>query len=287
MYWRFKVNSGCNWLVDDGLSEYALYDNSGRPLQAKRTLPRNGDPAAALLAQFGPRTIVERNPLLPGQYYPRIHRFPNYPRISDIYQHEWLQSVRSVRNILSRLENVFSIVEPTPANAGVFGHELRHLLILACTEVESSCKAVLRANTYTSPGRWSTNDYVKVVDPLRLRDWEVALTHCPGYPPFMPFLDWDPARPTESLAWYKSYNNVKHDRETTFSQATFEHAIAAAAAAYVLVIAQFGKFGLRGVNVQEIDAFHVTRWLDWPLAEHYIPPALAEGSTWTSINYVF
>jgi hypothetical protein len=287
IYWHLKINNDFHWVVDDGGSHYLLYDNTGRPFPNRHKLEKTADLQTIVAAHFGSHTTVQRTHFLPGQYYPRMHRSPNYPRLSDTYHYEWSQSLRAVRNILVRMTEVFRIVEPAPANFAVFGHEFRQLLILACTEVESSCKAVMKANGYLPSGRWSTNDYVKLILPLRLKEWEVGLTHCPGYPTIKPFFTWDPAKPTESLPWYKAYNEVKHDREANLSLATLAHMVSSAAAAYLLVIAQFGKFGLRGVTAHEIDAFYVTEWLTWPLADHHVPPKLLPGAAWAPINYSF
>lgn len=61
---------------------------------------------------------------------------------------------------------------------GVYGHLIRNTLLLAAMEFENECKGVLSANGYTpaaNPNRWTTGDFVKALQPLRLTEYEVQL----------------------------------------------------------------------------------------------------------------
>jgi len=184
----------------------------------------------------------------------------------------------------------------TSTNGNAYGHEIRQLLILACTEVENLLKRVLVSNGYPAPpkGRWTTNDYVKVESPLRLSFYSSELVRYPEYPPIDPFHGWDPAQPTNSLDWYEVYNKVKHDRGGIFKLATFSHAITAVAAVHVLLTAQFG-FGLLRNRVgrffmgTESGASRVFKNLhtpSFPLEEQYIP-WVDGGLGWQAKNYQF
>jgi hypothetical protein len=65
--------------------------------------------------------------------------------------------------LFERLTELLEIIKPATANARAFGHASRQLLILACTEVESSWRGVLEANGYSNPNsdhRFTTSDYV-------------------------------------------------------------------------------------------------------------------------------
>jgi hypothetical protein len=148
------------------------------------------------------------------------------------------------------MHNVFRYVEPS-GNPGAYGHEIRQLLILGCTEVEAQCKAVLRANSYqkrvrngTTVGedRWNIKDYFKVARPLLLSGHKLKVRGHPDLPVLDPFERWSGATFTP-LAWYQAYNDVKHDREKNFSKATLSATVEAMAAIHVLVTAQFGSFG--------------------------------------------
>lgn len=299
-YWRVILRyAGLHldqlfWALDDGAGPYRLYSDQGRRALSSLSLdiPRVDGPAQDLHARMQrhqPSATVEvaLSPFLPGQYHPRIFRPHNQPSAETTYERVWLDSVSAGRNILFRLEDAFRIVEPRPQNDDSFGHELRHLLILACTEVESACKSVLKANAYsaTSPNRWKTSDYVKLLGVLYLNEWELALTRSPSYPRFKPFGGWNPSAPTTSLDWYDAYNRTKHDRENHLTDATLKRAIHAAGAAYVMVLAQFGQFGFAGERVREVDLFHVTATPRYGLEHHYIPPGISRGTSWTPLNH--
>lgn len=292
--WCIVTEDGHYWALDDGSSDYELRgsrgDRYGGHLAPR--VARSSDPASALAAHFGKKkTRVAKSPFLPGQYHPRMWRFWNQPRTGQVYRHEWSDSVRSVRSLLARLETVFMSIEPSPANDRAYGHDLRQLLILGCTEVESSWRAVMKANGYGGdPKRWTTKDYVKLGKPLHLGEWQVSLTRTPAYPALRPFVGWDATNPTTTLPWYTAYNNTKHDRETKLSEATLGNTITALAAAFVVVHAQFGQFGFEGMTQRDIDAFQVLKEPQWAPEELYVPPldvAKSKGGTWTALSYAF
>lgn len=139
-----------------------------------------------------------------------------------------------------RLSGLFESVEPHPRNRASYGHAIRHLLILAATEVEASWRAILEANSYRRD-RFTTNDYVKLNPVLRLSEWGVRLAAYPDWPVVTPFLGWTSAEPTRSLPWYDAYNAVKHNREGDLPRATLEHVIGAMASVAILGWAQFGE----------------------------------------------
>jgi hypothetical protein len=161
-----------------------------------------------------------------GDFYPRIWRGDESPAPDEAgVTAEWIATVRIARLLLGHLRNVCGYIEPVRGNDAVYGMEQRHLLILTCTEVESAWKSILTANAATprrSGGRWTTEDYVRLLLPLRLNEWSVTLSAHPSYGAIAPFASWDSSRPTASLDWYDAYNAVKHDRENSLARATFE-----------------------------------------------------------------
>jgi hypothetical protein len=171
-----------------------------------------------------------------NEYFPRIYR----PGASAMQSQDVMkQSAVAVQVLCDRLEHLFRVVEPVVANLQTYGHEIRSLLLLACMEVEAALSAVLRANSY--PGtRWSTRDYVKLINPMRLDAYEFRLAFYPNIPPIAPFSTWSNPQPTQSLPWYHAYNQTKHDRESHFLDATLKNAIAAVCGAAALFYAQFG-----------------------------------------------
>jgi len=215
--------------------------------------------------------------LAPGYYHPRIWRAPTSPPLHLIYRREFTSTVQATKRLMQQMREVFGHVEPVPANLRAFGHEMRHVLILASTEVEAAWRAILLANQHqnqppASSQRWTTNEYVRLLQPLALDGWELALTWYPDLPVRKPFGGWSAGQPTRSLQWYSDYNAVKHDRENSFGSATLNSMIDAVAGAFVMLIAQFGPEGIQGED--GLSDFTIKSTPQWPLVEHYLPPWL-------------
>jgi hypothetical protein len=99
---------------------------------------------------------------------------------------------------------------------------------------------MLRANHYHPGIRLTTNDYVKLADPLHLREFGVQIISRKHLGSIKPFADWADNQPTQSLKWYDAYNDTKHDREQNLGKATLRTAIEATAALYLMGALQFG-----------------------------------------------
>ncbi len=184
-----------------------------------------------------------------GRYFPRIwrgvydsERFYCYNPIDarSTYGGVYIGASVAVSSIFEAVEGLFLFVEPAKENLPTFSHKIREALILACTEVESAWRSVLEANCATKKSSYSTNDYYRLVEPLRLKEWAVVLTDYPDLGSFSPFASWNESTPTKSLPWYDAYNAVKHHREEQFQQASFGSLISAAAALHIMQAAQFG-----------------------------------------------
>src|SRR4026207_1673761 len=176
---------------------------SGADLLKATTRTNTTDAINDFAASLGGSVKIQKYPLEPGQYHSRIFRGP--PHVgTDVDEKAFLSANASARLLYEALESILSTVEPSGSMANVYGHRMGHSLILACTEVEAAWGGVLKANGYL-PGRWSTNDYVKLLRPMRLNEWRVRLGAHPDYPDLLPFEGWDPAKigtsgfkPTES-----------------------------------------------------------------------------------------
>ena len=230
---------------------------------------------------------MEISNLQPGEFYPRIHRqafrstqqeFP-LPHIQ--FGTEMAASLESARTLFVQARDVFRYVEPCRSNRSVYGDQLRSLLILACTEVESAWRSVLISNNGASQNdRLTTQQYVKLLQPMRLNEWEIGLSGFPDYPAQLPFGSWDRSAPTASLAWYDAYNRVKHDREGSLSWATLEHVLSAVCSVLVMLLAQFSLVPLRGPNPLSAD-FVLISAPSWRLGELYVPELVDWGNgTW-------
>lgn len=212
----------------------------------------------------------------PGEYFPRIWLGTETPHPRDVGLLEsWISTVRSSRMLFAHLRDVFRVVEPTRSHSSVYSLELRQLLILACTEVESGWKAILQANGYKGSNRtsdrWTRKDYRRLLDPLGLDLYAVGLSTHPGYGDIQPFQSWR----ENSLPWYDAYNTVKHDREGSLHEATLEHVIQAMAAVFIMTMAQFGRWTVEQDTYFNPDEFTPLRYPRGVMD----PGAIEEGRT--------
>ena len=114
-------------------------------------------------------------------------------------------------------------------------------------EVESYWRHFLRRANVAVPrsGNFTTNQYVRLRDPLHLTEFEVSLPRYPDVPPIRPFNGWarQPS-PTSTITWYDAYNKTKHDRVANFTDGSLWNCIQAVAANVVLFCVRFGPFHL-------------------------------------------
>lgn len=189
-----------------------------------------------------------KSDFVPGQFYPRIARATtthpsDFPATSPGDRNESANIAASsgqLTALKNQLEAICRTVQPSEKNFVAYGHDIRNLLILACTEVEAQWVGILNANGYKQKSL-TTNDYVKLVRAMRLNEYEVGFPYFPDLEPIKPFGRWsETGKPTQDLQWYAAYNAVKHDRESNFYQATLRNTIEAIAACYVMLVAQYG-----------------------------------------------
>jgi hypothetical protein len=119
-----------------------------------------------------------------GRYFPRIwrgiydvgnHYSYNSVNARKVYGKTYISSNVAALSIFDALELLFRYVEPTSENRSAFGHKIREVLILTCTEVESAWRSVLEANTTEKKISYTTKDYSALLEPMRLNEWSVAL----------------------------------------------------------------------------------------------------------------
>ena len=248
------------------------YDLGGRTVPAAVEYLYSG-------SSFGAWTSAS-SPMKLGAYHPRIlraetpwRRPQEHPPFDQIYGRQKAASLASARNLFAQLNEVFRYIEPSTTTKDTYGDQLRSLLILACTEVESAWKAVLSANSVTPPKKPTTKDYVKLLAPMRLAEWGIGLVSYPDYPDVKPFATWDATegKTTTSLPWYDAYNDTKHNREERLHRATLEHVIAAMVAVQVMYVAQFG-WPQTLADEPLYRGFRLGAATTWSLEEVYLPP---------------
>src|SRR5690242_18583909 len=185
-----------------------------------------------------------------GEFYPRMVRPLDH---DPTYGIGWSRSaelepdvVATARGQLSaltrQLGRICQTAHPQGGGLETFGHDIRNLLILACTEVETHWRGVLVANGASRAGdRTTTSQYVKLNDAMKLDRFTVQFPSYPWLDAFRPFGGWGSTnKPSQELVWYDAYNAVKHDREAAFGRATLRRAFEAISACVVMIVAQFG-----------------------------------------------
>jgi hypothetical protein len=237
-------------------------------------------------------------PIAVGTYYPRIWRGVvstckyykgHKPEFNDplVYSVK-NQSLVAANSLFDGLSDLFKYIEPDASNDAVYGHRIRELLILACTEVESSLRSILNANTPSNKikSRLNTSDYIRLLPVLKLADYALTLKGYPGYGFLKPFKNWSNQQPTQSIAWYDSYNSVKHDREGDFKKAAFVYLVEAMAAVHVLLLAQWGPDVFMESSLNNSSPFHAVHQPVFDADEQYICPNLNGSSAVISqVNY--
>ena len=193
-------------------------------------------------------------------------------------------SMNQLTVLMQNLEEIFRSIEPDQANMHVFGPLIRNTLLLAAMEFENECKGVLEANGYTpASARWSTADFIKVLGPLRLEEFDVKLAFYPVIASRKPFQGWNPHAPTRSLPWYDAYNAVKHDRERQFHRATIEFAIDAVTACAIMLAAEYRAIPNWGDQIGAF--FNFIESPKWTPEQRYVWYSNAGG--WQALRFPF
>lgn len=248
--------------------------NFGEPIldALKRVVPAWFTPEAS--------DSFHKTALGPGEYFPRM------ARPSDHYLHESpgrcpgnMQTRNEIATtqgqliaLTRELQNICQTVHPSPDTFDTYGHAIRNLLILACTEVEAHWRGVLLANGIKKE-KMDTRDYVKLAPAMRLSEYAISFPFYPWLEPIKPFESWGTTgQPTKEINWYDDYHAVKHDREQNFARATVSNAFNAVAACAVMMCAQFGSHDGFGHHSELRYFFELTVAPNWPPSDVYIFP---------------
>src|SRR5260370_30548594 len=84
------------------------------------------DAVAANRTMGGPPTIKPCK-YAPGDFHPRIWRGQGSPSEHEEQREAWTSSFTAVRALFLDMHEVFRVVDPARANAGAYGHDIRHL----------------------------------------------------------------------------------------------------------------------------------------------------------------
>ncbi|MBR6319102.1 MAG: hypothetical protein IKR50_01515, partial [Prevotella sp.] len=88
---------------------------------------------------------------------------------------DYSNQLRQLEIILDDMAEVFKVVAPHYQQRSVYGHAIRNIIILACTEMDARMQDIL-ANNGVNPNRkyFEMKDYFKLKDPLKLDEYELS-----------------------------------------------------------------------------------------------------------------
>jgi|JI9StandDraft_1071089.scaffolds.fasta_scaffold12222_4 hypothetical protein len=211
---------------------------------------KNGSLNDWALRRFGARNIqpmtLEVGHTIEGIWRPSLYFWEDICSAIKVQLEEQLSEESALRILVQQLDNLLLYIEPSQDGLESFGHKTRELLILACTEIENQWRSLLeKSGTLPTNGRaFTTQDYVKLIAPTYLQEFSLNLRNNLFPVDIKPFLTWNSALPTQSLAWYNAYNETKHNRDGHFSSAKLRHVIDAIAANIIFYSIRFSPLSL-------------------------------------------
>jgi hypothetical protein len=92
---------------------------------------------------------------------------------------------QALRLLVERLDDILMYIEPDSSGLRAFSHKTRELLILACTNVENTWRYYMRVAGVepAGGGDFTTRDYVQLLEPLHLSEYELSLRSYGTVPP--------------------------------------------------------------------------------------------------------
>lgn len=130
------------------------------------------------------------------------------------------------------LENLSRYIEFSNANLGTYSIELTHILLSASSEVDVIMKQLCSLVVPTQAAN-NINDYKNIIQ-AHLQDFineEICIDRF-GLS-YKPWKNWNG---TQNPNWWRSYNNVKHQRNNHFNEANLQNTINAVGALLLTVV---------------------------------------------------
>ncbi|MBS4764931.1 hypothetical protein KG007_01755 [Alistipes sp. kh20] len=294
-FYKLECVYGNSTLVDSFLTEDSYFEGDAPcpesfPYKPEWDLQETIFQRHSTYRKFDPDTFWEqfqivKAPLGAGEYYPMVFRpilnkdgisnvyidslndGENYPLYGPNYTY-YRNKLPQFELLIDELTNVFKVIEPIPDNKNTYGHQLRNILILACTEVENLLKSFLKVHGYPKDGNLSMTDYWLVNNYLHLSKTHSYFFRYNSWGFARPFVAWEAAEYTP-LPWYAAYNRVKHDRESNFKEATLENAVLSVAAVGIILVMMFGN-GNAFWN-EKAGKFLSVQYSLFKIEEYYLP----------------
>lgn len=270
--------SGCPMGKDD----LSLYANIDEFIENRKDFLSH----IGLLYQY---EIIETIPKLKtGEFYPNIYRpafsfklqnrhfihedCPFGDVYNDLYitdKNEYNDFLRQLEIIIDDLIDIFKVIAPTPSNYKSYGHSIRNIIFLACTEIDSMMKNALVKNGYCKQeNRCSIIDYRILNEALRLSEYELKFTDFEQFGSICPFEEWN--NNDWKVSWYSDYNNIKHKRFECYEEANLKNAVYAVLGFAAVIVSQYGKNN--SLWSRKLDKIiKITKEPKWKLEDFYIP----------------
>lgn len=274
-------------------NENGCWGSNGIPIDDFATI--DDDTIYERLCEIGPLPPYDKSlfhcDLIPmdldcGQYYNSIYRplftdnsksdlfvpfdesvpsLEYYRDLSITNYQEYSNLLRQLEIVLDDLDAVFKVVAPQKEQGNVYGHAIRNIIILACTEIDSMMHIILERNGVKPSGRYfQMKDYYQLKEALRLDEYELSFYRFPELGSFSPFAEWR----GDKIPWYDGYNKIKHNREKEFPCARLDYAINSIMAFAIVLISKYGyRNNLWNEKIGKI--VRVNREPHWNLKDFY------------------
>ncbi len=147
--------------------------------------------------------------------------------MSSVY-HSWNYFISLENDLL----NLTRYIEFNKDNFSVYSIELEKILFLTCSEFENTVKSLgllkgeNKLSTISEMFRFLSQHYKNIFS-LEVTIERYKLT-------LMPFKEWNENQEYTPLSWWKGYNDVKHNRISSFNCANLENVLTSMSALLVL-----------------------------------------------------
>lgn len=149
--------------------------------------------------------------------------------------------VTTAHLVVRDLYDIFNYIEPHEDNLKAYSHRIYELFLRTATEFETCCKGILRENGYPKKEKDMTVlDFYKIVPAAKLTDYAITFHRWSTPREIRPFKNWNQPK-NKPLSWYKSYNEVKHNRYSKFALANLGNLVDAVAGLLCILYAQIGS----------------------------------------------
>lgn len=154
------------------------------------------------------------------------------------------------------LENLSRYIEFSDANLGTYSIELTHILLSASSEVDVIMKQLCTLVDSTRQTN-NINDYKDIVQRqlATFINEEICIDRFG-----LSYKPWDNWNGNQNPNWWRSYNNVKHQRNNHFSEANLQNTINAVGA-LLLTVVYYYKYAFSHEAGHEVNFRETTRQL--------------------------